>query len=342
MPIVSNFSHCGNHRSSLLCCVNLMTNPDTILSVAALAKRFAGGNGIHDVSFSVPKGSVTGFIGANGAGKSTTLRCIVGVMRPDAGEIRLFDEPWSKSARARIGFLPEERGLFGHERAREAIAFHGALKGMPRRDALAAADHLLQRAGLSGRESDRIGSLSKGNAQRVQVLCALVHRPGLLLLDEPLSGLDPTAQADMLSLLAEFRAEGGAILFSTHSMAAAEGFCDRIVMLADGRTVFEGSLAEASKAAARGVIVITTSDGAGLRAAVSAVGGQVRPLPAVVGDVPRWRVLVPPHIGDEALARALANRGVSIEAIQADKADLETAFWNLATPATRKVKREVA
>jgi ABC-2 type transport system ATP-binding protein len=316
-----------------------MRNLDTILSVTALKKHFPNGNGIHEVSFSVPKGSVTAFIGANGAGKSTTLRCIVGVMRPDAGEIGLFDEPWSKAARAKVGFLPEERGLFAHERARDAIAFHGALKGMRRREALEAADRLLQRAGLSGRERDRVGSLSKGNAQRVQVLCALVHRPGLLLLDEPLSGLDPAAQADMLSLLAEYRAEGGAILFSTHSMAAAEGFCDRIVMLADGRTVFEGTLAEASQRASRGMIVIATSDGAGLRTAVSAVGGQVRPLPSIAGDVPRWRVLVPPHISDAALARALSNRGVAIEMVQAAKPDLETAFWNLATPA---VKREVA
>jgi len=319
-----------------------MRNLDTILSVTALARRFSSGNGIHEISFSVPKGSVTGFIGANGAGKSTTLRCIVGVIRPDAGEIRLFGECWSKAARSKIGFLPEERGLFAHERARDAIAFHGALKGMPRRLALDAADRLLQRAGLSGRERDRIGSLSKGNAQRVQVLCALVHRPRLLLLDEPLSGLDPAAQADMLSLLAEFRAEGGAILFSTHSMAAAEGFCDRVVMLAEGRTVFEGTLAEASRAAARSVIVVTIADGAVLRAAVSAIGGQVRPLPAAVGDVPRWRVLLPPHVGDAALARALANRGVGIQAIQAAQPDLETAFWNLAAPATRVVKREVA
>ena len=319
-----------------------MRNPDTILSVTALKKHFPNGNGIHEISFSVPKGSVTGFIGANGAGKSTTLRCIVGVMQPDAGEVRLFDGPWSKAAREKIGFLPEERGLFAHERARDAIAFHGALKGMRRREALEAAGRLLQRAGLSGRESARVGSLSKGNAQRVQVLCALIHRPGLLLLDEPLSGLDPAAQADMLSLLAEFRNEGGAILFSTHSMAAAEGFCDRIVMLADGRTVFEGTLAEASNAAARDVIVIATLDGAGLRAAVAAVGGQVRPLPAIVGDVPRWRVLVPPHINDTALARALTNRGVPIEAMQVAKPDLETAFWNLATPSKRTVTREVA
>src|SRR6185369_9354471 len=137
--------------------------------------------------------SVTGFIGVNGAGKSTTLRCIMGLLEPDAGEIQLFGAAPSRAARARIGFLPEERGLFPHERAREAIAFHGRLKGMRRRDALDAADRLLERIGLGARRYDRLANLSKGNAQRVQVLCALVHEPQLLLLDEPLSGLDPVA-----------------------------------------------------------------------------------------------------------------------------------------------------
>src|SRR5258706_16415551 len=146
--------------------------PD-LLKVSALARRFTGGNGISDVSLSVPPGSVTGFIGVNGAGKSTTLRCVMGLLRPDAGEIRLFGAPASRASRTRIGFLPEERGLFPHERAREAIAFHGRLKGMRRRVALDAADRLLERIGLGARRNDKLASLSKGNAQRVQVLCAL-------------------------------------------------------------------------------------------------------------------------------------------------------------------------
>src|SRR3954453_15013846 len=117
-----------------------MPQTSDLLRVCALARRFAGGNGICDISFSVPAGSVTGFIGVNGAGKSTTLRCVMGLLRPDAGEILLFGAASNRNARNRIGFLPEERGLFPHERARDAIAFHGRLKGMRRRDAFAAAD----------------------------------------------------------------------------------------------------------------------------------------------------------------------------------------------------------
>ncbi len=234
-----------------------MSVAPVLLKISALARQFAGGNGISNVSLSVPAGSVTGFIGVNGAGKSTTLRCVMGLLRPDAGEIALFGEGPNPGTRSRIGFLPEERGIFPHERARDAIAFHGRLKGMRRRDALTAADALLERIGLGARSHDRLSSLSKGNAQRVQVLCALVHAPQLLLLDEPLSGLDPVGQADILSLLAEFRGGGGAVLFSTHSMAAAEQVCDRVVMLSEGRTVFEGPVSDAAALAPHGAVVVT-------------------------------------------------------------------------------------
>ena len=154
---------------------------------------------------------------------------------------------------------------------------------MRRRDALLAADRLLERIGLGARGNDRLSSLSKGNAQRVQVLCALVHEPQLLLLDEPLSGLDPVAQVDMLSLLAEFRGRGGAVLFSTHSMAAAEKVCDRVVMLSAGRTVFEGAVPDAAALAPHGAEVVT-AEAEGLAAAAASVGGHVIPLAGGMGE----------------------------------------------------------
>jgi ABC-2 type transport system ATP-binding protein len=308
-----------------------------LLNITALAKRFAGGGGISNVSLSVPAGSITGFIGVNGAGKSTTLRCVMGLLKPDAGDVRLFGVPAHFSARDKIGFLPEERGLFPYERARDAVAFHGRLKGMGRRDALMAADRLLERIGLGARKNDKLASLSKGNAQRVQVLCALVHEPSLLLLDEPLSGLDPVAQVELLSLLAEFRGRGGAVLFSTHSMAAAENVCDRVVMLSAGRTAFEGVLSDAFALAPHGAIVVTT-DAVGLAAAASALGGSVLPLASAMGEAGRWRVLLPRDITHPALIRALAERGVPLFAFQPVKEDLEGAFLHLVEtpPAARR------
>ncbi len=304
-----------------------------LLKVDGLAKRFSSGAGIDGVSLSVAAGEITGFIGINGAGKSTTLRCVMGLMQPDAGTIQLFGAAADHAARRRIGFLPEERGLFPRERARDVIAFNARLKGMGRSDALRAADRLLERIGLAGRERARIGELSKGNAQRVQILCALAHSPDLLILDEPLSGLDPIAQAEVLSLFAEFRAGGGAILFSTHSMTAAETLCDRVVMLAGGRTVFEGPLAEASDLAPHGAVVVT-SDEAALIAAARSVGGEVRPMTGGIGEAGRWRVVLPKQVNHPALVRALAEFSVPILAFEPIKANLEGAFWDLAaTPA---------
>ena len=312
----------------------MAVEPD-LLRISGLARRFAGGNGICDISLSVPAGSVTGFIGVNGAGKSTTLRCVMGLLQPDAGEIRLFGASANAAARRRIGFLPEERGLFAHERARDAIAFHGRLKGMRRRDALNAADRLLERIGLGARKRDRLGTLSKGNAQRVQVLCALVHDPQLLLLDEPLSGLDPIGQTGMLSLLAEFRGRGGAVLFSTHSMTAAEKVCDRVVMLSAGRTVFEGALPDAAALSPHGAEVVT-SEIEGLAAAARALGGHIIPLPGGLGEAGRWRVVLPRNVTHPALVRALAEYGVPFFDFRPIEASLESAFWNLAETRPRE------
>jgi ABC-2 type transport system ATP-binding protein len=312
----------------------MSTAPD-LLRISALAKHFAGGNGISNVSLSVPPGSVTGFIGVNGAGKSTTLRCVMGLLRPDAGEVLLFGGPANRHSRSRVGFLPEERGLFPHERARDAIAFHGRLKGMRRRDALATADRLLERIGLGSRRRDRLATLSKGNAQRVQVLCALVHEPQLLLLDEPLSGLDPVAQADMLSLLAEFRGRGGAVLFSTHSMASAEKVCDRVAILSGGCTVFEGAVPDAAALSPHGAEVVT-AEAKRLAVAAESVGGHVVPLAGGIGEAGRWRVVLPRHVTHPALVRALAEHGVPFFNFQPIEPSLESAFWQLAEPRTTK------
>jgi len=299
-----------------------------ILKVTGLAKRFAGGGGISAVSLSAPAGSITAFIGVNGAGKTTTLRCIIGLLEPDAGQISLFGNTSRRAARHRMGFLPEERGLFLHERARDTVAFYGRLQGLPRREACARADLLLDRVGLAHKRNDRLATLSKGNVQRVQILCALVHEPELLLLDEPLSGLDLIAQAEMMSLLAEFQSRGGAVLFSTHTMATAEAVCDRVVILSEGRTVFEGALAEASALAPHGAVVVTT-DGAGLAAAAAAVGGRAHPV-AGVGEAERWRVVLPREVTHPALIRMFAERGVPIMAFEPIKPGLEGAFWQVA------------
>jgi ABC-2 type transport system ATP-binding protein len=299
------------------------------LRVANLRKTYAGGRGVSGVSFSVASGSITGFIGVNGAGKSTTFRAIMGLITPDGGSVELFGQPGSFTSRARLGFLPEERGLAPRERARDAIAFHARLKGLSRKTAYKRADTLLERIGLSGRLRTRVGELSKGNAQRVQILCAIAHEPELLILDEPFSGLDPIAQAEVQSLFDEFRSQGGAILFSTHSMAVAERLCDHIVILSNGATVFEGPVADAAAHAPHGVYV-TINDDAALLEVVRELGGEAQAFPSKMSDALRWRVLLPPNVPYPTLMRALADRELMVHGFEPIQADLEGAFWTLA------------
>lgn len=304
-----------------------------LLSVRSLAKLYSGGKGVSDVSLSVRAGQVTGFIGVNGAGKSTTLKCILGLAQADAGQIDLFGAPAAFESRARIGFLPEERGIAPRERARDVIAFHARLKGLPRAAAYRRADELLERVGLADRKRARIGELSKGNAQRVQLLCALAHKPELLILDEPFTGLDPISQAEVQGLFAEHRAGGGALLFSTHSMNVAERLCDDVVILAGGRTVFQGSVADASGQAANGAYV-TTSPDAPIPAIATLLGGSAEPMGAQIGEAVRWRVTLPKAVSHVALTRAMAEREVALFGFEPMKADLEGAFWSLAAPAS--------
>ena len=306
-------------------------NAPPAIEVRGLAKSYGGGGGVRDVAMTVRPGSITGLIGVNGAGKSTTLRSIMGLTRPDAGEIRLFGEAASPSNRLRIGFLPEERGLAPRDRARNVIAFHGRMKGMGRRDAYRAADHLLERVNLRSRRTARIEDLSKGNAQRVQILCTLVNKPDLLILDEPLSGLDPIAQSEILTLFAECRAGGGSILISTHSMPAVETLCDTVVMLSSGRTVFEGAVTEAADLAPHGAIIVT-SDPAALAAVASRLGGSATLVSSSLGEAARWRVLLPGAVPHPALLRALSERAIPIMAFEPIQKNLEGAFWSLAKP----------
>jgi ABC-2 type transport system ATP-binding protein len=306
-------------------------NEDFALQVQGLARRFENGAGVSDVNLSVRAGETVGFIGVNGAGKSTTLRCILGLLHPDQGAISLFGAPADAANRARTGFLPEERGLSPKDRARDVIAFNGRLKGLDKAFAYRRADELLERIGLGARKSARVHELSKGNAQRVQILCALAHKPDLLIMDEPLSGLDPVAQAEVLSLFAEFRGQGGAILFSTHSMAAAQNLCDKVVILSGGRTAFEGPLAEAAAHAPHGAVIVT-DDPQRLHAACERVGAIASPMAAALGEASRWRVVLPAHVPHPALLRALADTQTPLFAFEPIKQDLEGAFWALAAP----------
>ena len=221
------------------------------LAVEGVSKRFGGFQAVDGLSFEAEHGRLTGFLGPNGAGKTTTLRMILGLVSPDQGRVLVLGSGDVRKVRDRIGFLPEERGLYRRMTPVDAIVFFAGLKGMAAGTARRRAMELLEANGLGHAAKLQIRRLSKGMAQKVQLLSAIVHNPELVILDEPFSGLDPLAQQTLEDLLRGLAAQGSAVIFSTHVMQHAERLCERVVLIARGRKVFDGSVPEARATAPR-------------------------------------------------------------------------------------------
>ena len=220
-----------------------MTDPCIILD--AVTKRFGDYLAVDGLSFTVPGGLICGFLGPNGAGKTTSVRMMLDIIRPDSGVITVLGRPSIEQQRERIGYLPEEKGLYKKMTAREVIAYLAGLKGVPHGEALLRADTLLERYGLGANKRSKIEELSKGMSQKVQVLATIAHEPELVILDEPFSGLDPVNQQTLETLILDLKARGATILFSTHVMQHAERLCDHIILMARGRKVFDGTVSGA-------------------------------------------------------------------------------------------------
>lgn len=215
-----------------------------MLQLDRLTRRFGDHVAVDDVSFDVGDGQLVGFVGGNGAGKTTTMRMIMGVLAPDSGEVRWNDAPVTTADRRAFGYMPEERGLYPKQPVLEQVSYLAQLHGVSAADARNRAHELLDRFGLGERAKDKLESLSLGNQQRVQIIAALIARPQMLVLDEPFSGLDPSAVDDMVALLREFTAAGAPVLFSSHQLDLVERLCDRIVILSRGRVVADGEADE--------------------------------------------------------------------------------------------------
>lgn len=219
-----------------------MNAPTMAVRAEGLTKHYGGHTAVDGIDLAIPAGSVYGVLGPNGAGKSTTLRMILGVIEPDAGHRSVLGTGHPREAVRRVGFLPEERSLYQDMAARDSIAFMGAMRGLPWKDARSRGERMMEHFGLGDLTRSRIKRLSKGQAQLIQLICSIVHEPDLLVLDEPFSGLDPVNQGIMERIILEERARGATVLFSTHVMGHAERMCDRIVVIGGGRVRFEGTV----------------------------------------------------------------------------------------------------
>ena len=291
-----------------------------------LVKLFDGTRAVDGVSLSVPAGTIYGILGPNGAGKTTCLRMLLGIIEPSSGERRLLGRERPLEAAHEVGYLPEERGLYPAMTAQEAIAFMGALRGLPLREGRARGEELLASHGLGDWARKPIRNLSKGMAQTVQLLGTLVHRPKLILLDEPFSGLDAINQEKLEALIRRQAEDGVTVLFSTHVIAHAERLCERIAIIARGRVAFEGAVDEARGRLRPIVHLRTRAEDGPWRAAIpndaKNVGGE-------------WRFELP-RGGPEPLLKALLDGGAGIETLSIERPGLHDAFVAIAGEAAAR------
>ena len=217
---------------------------DGLIRIDQVVKRFSGHTAVRGLTMQVPRGGIFGLLGPNGAGKTTTIRMIMDILTPDEGRITVFGQPAGRELSPRIGFLPEERGLYKKMQVVEHLIFLGETKGLRRGDARTRARHWLERLDLGEWGVRKVEELSKGMQQKVQFIGALMHEPELVVLDEPFSGLDPVNTRVMKDVVVDIARGGRTVLFSTHIMDQAERMCDRIVIIARGEKVVDGAVAD--------------------------------------------------------------------------------------------------
>ena len=287
-----------------------------LLSFETVHKSYNGLRAVDGVSFEVRGGEIFGLLGPNGAGKTTLIRMLMDILRPDAGRILLDGRPTWQANTDRIGYLPEERGLYRKQRVFEVLVYFGRLKGMTGDAAKKAAAAALERVGLAETGKKKIEELSKGMQQKVQIVATLLHDPDLVVLDEPFSGLDPVNVRMVKEILDELKTRGRLVILSTHQMAQVEALCDRIVMIDRGRRVLYGPLREIRREQTGSALLVS---GEGVWKSFDTVeraeseGSQSRV----------W--LRPGHGTEEFLAEALA-RGTVPEAYEPYQEPLEQIF----------------
>ena len=281
-----------------------------------LWKRFGSHIAVRDVSLSLDPGEVVGLVGPNGAGKTTTIRMLLDIFRPDQGSVSVFGAPVSPQAQSRIGYLPEERGLYRSLRVIPNMLYLAELKGMRREQALRRADELFALLGLEPHKGKKISELSRGLGQLVQFAATILHEPAFIVLDEPFSGLDPVNVRTMKDAVSRLRNEGAAIMFSTHQMTDVEELCDRVIMIDGGTVVLDGPIADIKRRfAGSELFIVTDVDPQGADGVlVSRRDGAGYALRLAEGSAP------------EDVLRSLLERGAKIDRFELATPSLEEIF----------------
>jgi ABC-2 type transport system ATP-binding protein len=223
---------------------NLQSGDAPAVELAGIRKTFENIIAVDSLDLRIPHGSTYGLLGPNGAGKTTTIRMMLRIIDPDTGSIRFFGEPLSQRGLDRIGYLPEERGIYKNMKLRRLLSFFAELKGMPPRVSRKKIGEWLERFELSDRAEAKVKELSKGNQQKVQFIASILHEPDIMVFDEPFTGLDPINQQVLKDIIVDLRRAGKTILFSTHIIEHAERICDHVCIIADGKKVADGTVSQ--------------------------------------------------------------------------------------------------
>jgi ABC-2 type transport system ATP-binding protein len=315
------------------------------LELRNVTKLFGDFRAVDDVSFSLPAGSIYGFLGPNGAGKTTTIRMILEIIKPTSGSINVLGQTSALQVRQRIGYLPEEKGLYKKMKCWAVIAYFATLKGMNRGAAKRRAFELLERYGLKDFATKPTEALSKGMGQKVQVLASIAHDPEFVILDEPFSGLDPVNQQVMEDIIRDMSGRGRTVLFSTHVMQHAERLCDRILLLAKGRKIFDGTINEAKRTIPRRVRIETEDDIAPLRELSEVVAlrrlekadvetGSAVPPPSVGGS--EWEIELRENADPQGILQTCFARGIRLRSFNQSDPTLHEVFMRLVGPEAKE------
>ena len=288
-----------------------------------VTKDFGDKRAVDDLSFAVRDGEVFGFLGGNGAGKTTSLRMVLDIIRPSAGRIEILGRKPGLENSADLGFLPEERGLYRTMTALDTITYFGRLKGMTRHDARREGRALLDRFGLGSSANTKVDKLSKGMAQKVQLATAIVNAPRLLLLDEPFSGLDPVNQGLLEAEIKRLSQQGATIVFSTHVMQHAERLCDRLLLLAEGRKLFEGTQDEARATLPARLSITSRDTPVGLPGVIDATRSGTS------NGWSEWNVRLAPGGDPGDLLQACTERGFALRRFEQSRPSLHDVFLHI-------------
>jgi ABC-2 type transport system ATP-binding protein len=288
----------------------------SVVEVNHVVKTYADKVAVNDLSFSVNPGEIFGIIGPNGAGKTTTLRMMMDIIKPDSGEVKILGEKFNETSKSKLGYLPEERGLYKKLKVSESITYLASLKGMDRRTIEAEADRLLEKTGMLPNKKKKIEELSRGMGQIIQFIVTIIHQPELIILDEPFSGLDPVNTELLKEMFIDLRNRGKAVVLSTHQMYQVEELCDRILMVNNGRAVLYGDLVEI-KSRYRGDSVILD------------VRGELGDIPGVVEKRPQrgyTELFLDGNTTPQQVLEYLVSRGVPVNRFEIASPPLNEIF----------------